>query len=149
MTALGVMNLVDTLSVGGTERVAVNIANQLAERGHRSFLCTTRKEGKLAELVSPHVGRLALHRKRTLELDAIRRLTRFMKDHQIDVIHAHGSSILTANLASALGALSEDLVARPLRNQRAARAGRYGCTGDWWVGLVVLLRSAVRLPTGP
>jgi glycosyltransferase involved in cell wall biosynthesis len=94
------MHLVDTLSVGGTERVAVNITNQLARQGHRSFLCTTRNDGPLSQLVSPQVGRLSLGRTRTVELGAVRRLVRFIQENEIRVLHAHGSSILTANLAS-------------------------------------------------
>ena len=94
------MHLVDTLSVGGTERVAVNIANQLARQGHRSYLCTTRRDGPLAGLVLPQVGRLSLNRTRTLQWSAIRRLAEFIRSNEIRILHAHGSSILTANLAS-------------------------------------------------
>lgn len=100
MTSLGVMHLVDTLNMGGTERVAVSIANQLAKHGHRSFLCTTRKEGPLSGLVSSDVGRLALNRRRTLQWGAIRRLAKFIQSNNIGILHAHGSSIVTANLVS-------------------------------------------------
>jgi len=99
-TQLGVMHLVDTLNTGGTERVAVSIANQLAKHGHRSFLCTTRTEGPLSKLVSPDVGRLSLSRKRTFQWGAIRRLAKFIRSNNIGILHAHGSSIVTANLVS-------------------------------------------------
>ncbi len=102
MAELGVMHLVDTLAMGGTERVAVNIANQLASQGHRSFLCTTRRDGPLSGLVSPQVGRLSLDRTRTIQLGAIRRLADFIRSNDIKILHAHGSSIVTANLVSRL-----------------------------------------------
>ena len=102
MTQLGVMHLVDTLSMGGTERVAVNIVNQLASQGHRAFLCTTRGDGPLAKLISTEVGRLSLNRKRTIQLRAIGRLAEFIRRHEIGILHAHGSSIVTANLAARL-----------------------------------------------
>jgi len=100
MTDVGVMQLVDTLDAGGTERVAVNLSNRLADRGFRSSLCTTRRDGPLDELVSPRVQRLSLGRKRTIQWDAIRRLVQYVRTNQIDILHAHGSSIATANLVS-------------------------------------------------
>lgn len=97
---LGVLTLVDSLAIGGTERVAVSIANQLAEHGIRSCLCTTREQGPLASSVSQDVHQLHLNRSRIIEWGAIRRLVDFIREHRINVLHAHSSSILTANLAS-------------------------------------------------
>ena len=97
---LNVLTLVDSLDIGGTERVAVSIANRLAADGHHSYLCTTRQEGPLAKVVSPAVGRLSLSRSRTIEWKAIRRLVQFIREHKIEILHAHSSSVLTANLAS-------------------------------------------------
>ncbi len=96
----GVLTIVDSLDIGGTERVAVSIANRLAEDGRRSFLCTTRQEGPLSRVVSPKVELLNLHRSRTLDWHALRRLVSFIRDRRIGLLHAHSSSILTANLAS-------------------------------------------------
>ena len=42
---IAVMHLVDTLRVGGVERVAVSLANLLPRAGYRTHLCTTRAEG--------------------------------------------------------------------------------------------------------
>jgi hypothetical protein len=39
-----VLQLIDSLEGGGTERVAVNLANALSLNKERTFLCTTRKE---------------------------------------------------------------------------------------------------------
>ena len=97
---LGVLTLVDSLAIGGTESVAVGIANQLAADGVRSFLCTTRAEGPLAGNISAAVGQLHLHRSRTVEWKAIRKLTNFIREHRISILHAHSSSVLTANLVS-------------------------------------------------
>ena len=102
MSQLAVMHLVDTLNVGGTERVAVNIVNELARQGHRAYLCTTRADGPLAALISPEVGRVSLNRSRTIQISAIRRLSRFIRDNNIGILHAHGSSLLTANFAARL-----------------------------------------------
>ena len=95
----GVMQVVDSLQVGGLESVAVNLANRLSERGIRSFLCTTRMDGPLAERCSNAVGCLSLHRRGLVDPAALRRLTRFIREHQVDLLHAHGSSLFFSVLA--------------------------------------------------
>ncbi|MFK8110713.1 MAG: glycosyltransferase family 4 protein [Rubripirellula sp.] len=96
---LKVLQLVDTLDMGGTERVAVNLANQLDQLGHQSYLCTTRRDGPLSSMISPKVNRLSLSRRRTIDWKAIKRLRCFVRDNDIQIVHAHGTSIVTANLA--------------------------------------------------
>lgn len=98
----GVLQLVDTLAIGGTERVALDLANGLPQDRYRTFLGTTRADGPLARSVAPHVGRLALGRRRTLDLGAIYRLVRFVRANRIGIIHAHSSSLFVAALAGAL-----------------------------------------------
>jgi glycosyltransferase involved in cell wall biosynthesis len=94
------MHLVDTLQVGGAERVAVNLVNALPRPGFQPFLCTTRYEGPLAKFVRDDVGRLRLNRKRRFELQAVRRLVNFIRRHNVEILHAHGSTVLMANFAS-------------------------------------------------
>lgn len=91
-----VLQLIDSLSVGGAERMAVNIANALAARVDRSYLCATRKEGLLKDALSPEVGYLYLDRKRTLDWAATSRLLQWIKIEQIDIIHAHSTSYFLA-----------------------------------------------------
>lgn len=100
MNTIGVMHLVDTLSLGGTERVAMNLANFLPRDKYRAHLCTTRRDGPLAKLVNDDVGRLRLNRRRTFEMRAIRRLVSFIRHNRIAILHAHGTSIVSANIAS-------------------------------------------------
>ncbi|MBI1760310.1 MAG: glycosyltransferase [Acidobacteria bacterium] len=88
--------MTDTLDAGGAERVAVNLANLLPQEKYRSFLCVTRREGPLAELVSPAVGKICLARTRRLDLGGLRRLVRFIKAHQIEVLHAHSTALFVA-----------------------------------------------------
>jgi len=95
-----VMHMVDTLRVGGVERVAVNLANLLPRAGYRTHLCTTRAEGPFSELVSPAVGRLALARRGRFDLAPFGRLTRYIRAHNIRILHAHGSTLFLARLAA-------------------------------------------------
>lgn len=93
-----VLQLIDSLEVGGAERMAVNYANALLNKIEVSALCTTRAEGDLKNLVKPDIPYLFLNKKHTLDLSAFLRLRRFVKNHNIQIIQAHGSSYFTAVL---------------------------------------------------
>jgi glycosyltransferase involved in cell wall biosynthesis len=100
MNRIGVLHLTDSLAIGGTERVAVNLANLLPRDRFRSYLCATREEGPLASLIKPDVGRLSLERRRTLDWGALERLGAFIAENRIQILHAHSTSLLLAALAS-------------------------------------------------
>lgn len=89
---LNVIQLIDSLAPGGAEMMAVNIANTLAEDGVQSYLCTTRKEGDLKLKLAKNVGYLFLNKTSRLDFKAINKLHHFIKQHKINVIHAHSSS---------------------------------------------------------
>ena len=97
---IGVMHLTDTLDAGGAERVAVNIVNHLPRERYRAHLCTTRRGGILDELIAPDVGRLRLTRRRRFDTAAVRRLTAYIRKHQIKILHAHGPSLFTGEIAA-------------------------------------------------
>jgi len=97
---IGVMQMTDTLDAGGAERVTVNLANLLPRERFRSYLCATRREGALAELIAPDVGRLNLARRRRFEIAALNRLSDFIAANDIQILHAHGASLLLAALAA-------------------------------------------------
>jgi glycosyltransferase involved in cell wall biosynthesis len=96
----GVLQLTDSLAIGGTERVAVNLANLLPRARYRAFFCATRSEGPLAEQLAPEVKRICLWRRRRFDLIALRRLINFIRANDIRLLHAHSSSLFTAVLAS-------------------------------------------------
>jgi glycosyltransferase involved in cell wall biosynthesis len=96
-----VMQVTDWLEPGGKERVALNIANLLPRDRFESFLCTTRTStGSLERAVAPDVGRMRMDRTRTIDVGAMRRLIAFNAANGIDVMHAHGSSLFVATVAS-------------------------------------------------
>jgi glycosyltransferase involved in cell wall biosynthesis len=102
MNRVGVLHITDTLDAGGTERVAVNLCNLLPRERYRTYLCTTRRDGALASSLAADVGRLRLGRSRTFDAGALRRLTSFVKEHDIKILHAHGSSLYVSGLATLL-----------------------------------------------
>ena len=78
--------------------MSVSYANALAKRIEGSFLCCTRQEGLLKKQISPEVGYLFLNKKNSLDLQAFRKLRRFVKKNNIGVLQAHSSSWFLALL---------------------------------------------------
>lgn len=99
-TPAGVMHLTDTLDGGGAERMAVNLVNHLPRKDYRVFLCTTRRDGVLEDAVRQDVERLRLQRRSRFDLKAIRALARFNAEHDIQLLHAHNTSLFIALAAS-------------------------------------------------
>jgi glycosyltransferase involved in cell wall biosynthesis len=94
------MHISDTLEAGGAEMVAVNMVNVLPRERYRAHLCTTRRDGPLSELVADDVRRLCLARRWRYSAAALRRLVNYIREHQIRILHAHGSSLFIAAAAS-------------------------------------------------
>lgn len=97
-----ILQLIDSLDAGGAERMAVQIANELAVAGHHSFLCATRKEGLLKSTINEHVGYLFIAKKGKLGLLALKRLYNYVCINQIEIIHAHSTSFFSAILIKCL-----------------------------------------------
>ncbi len=93
-----VLQLIDSLQTGGSERVAVNLANALVERTDGSFLCATRKEGLLKGGLDERVGYLFLKKSTTLDAFALLRLNRFIKTNGINLVHAHSTSYFSVTV---------------------------------------------------
>lgn len=92
MKKLGVIQIIDSLNLGGAEVLAVNIANGLQKTNINSFICCTRKEGILKDNICNGVGYLYLKRKSTFDISAIIKLKKYIKTNNITIIHAHSSS---------------------------------------------------------
>lgn len=91
-----VLQLIDSLNLGGAERVAVNIANALAVSIEVSHLCVTRKEGGLKDALDEQVVYHFLGKRRSIDLKALFALKRIVKNNKIDVVHAHTTSFFMA-----------------------------------------------------
>ncbi len=96
----GVMHITDTLDSGGAERMAVNLVNHLPRDRYKIFLCTTRRDGALADSVATDVERLRLERRGRFDLKAILRLKEFIAEHDIRLLHAHNTSLFVALAAA-------------------------------------------------
>ncbi|MDO3695137.1 glycosyltransferase [Wenyingzhuangia sp. chi5] len=95
---LNVIQIIDSLAVGGAEMMAVNIANGLPKYGITSHLCVTRAEGLLKEKISKEVGTVFLNKQGVIDVKALLMLKNYIKKHKIKIIHAHSSSFFIAVL---------------------------------------------------
>lgn len=92
-----ILQLIDSLSVGGAERMSVNIANTFAENDIESFLVASRKGGPLQQLLLPNVKFYCLDKTSGLNIAGFYRLVRLVKKIKPDIIHAHSSSVIWAS----------------------------------------------------
>ncbi|AXT20739.1 glycosyltransferase [Flavobacteriaceae bacterium AU392] len=95
-----VLQLIDSLQAGGTERMAVNIANELSMFSdvEASYLCVTREEGLLKRDINKSVNYLFLNKKTTIDIKAILQFNKFIKKESIEIIHAHSTSFFLATI---------------------------------------------------
>lgn len=94
----GVLHLVDSLEIGGAERMAVNLANGLSRAHFQPHLCATRLGGPLQKELAPDVQYLYLNRRALLDLPALRRLKNYIRQNHIRLLHAHGTTLFIAGL---------------------------------------------------
>jgi glycosyltransferase involved in cell wall biosynthesis len=93
-----VLQIIDSLDIGGAEKMAVNYANALSERLEFSGLVATRKEGNLKLQLHSNVSYLFLNRKNTIDLKAIFILKKYCKENKITHLQPHSRSFFTALL---------------------------------------------------
>ncbi len=94
------LHIVDTLDAGGKERVAVNLVNSLPRDRYRMSLCTTRRDGSLSDLVAADVARVLIDRTWRFDLSGVIKTVEFVRAQQVDLLHAHGSSLFHARLVA-------------------------------------------------
>ncbi len=98
---ISVMQVTDSLNLGGGERMAVNLANMLPRDRFNLHLCSTRAEGPLADLIRPDVARLRLRRGGRLDdFKAIRSLVGYIRSNHIKIVHCHKDTVFLCSLAS-------------------------------------------------
>lgn len=97
-----VMQLIDTLRPGGAENMAVNLANLLVDHIDGSYLCCTRASGILKKRLLPQVNFYGLEKRNSLDLKALIKLSSYIRENKITIIHAHSTSYFFACLLKLL-----------------------------------------------
>ena len=93
-----ILQIIDSLEIGGAEKMAINYANALSERIDFSGLVATRAEGKLKNQLSDSVSYLFLNKKATIDFGAVFRLKKYCKENKVEFLQPHSSSFFTALL---------------------------------------------------
>ncbi len=101
---LRVLTVVDTLAVGGAERVAVDIANALDRTAHEVLVCSTRHDGPMRDELADDVSVKVFGRRHRWDLNGLARFVRFVQANDIDIIHSHGrGTVQLVSLARQMG----------------------------------------------
>ena len=93
-----ILQIIDSLEIGGAERMAVNYANILSEKIEFSGLVATRKEGNLKQQLSENVHYQFLNKKHKIDFRAVYKLFKYCKNNKVNIIQAHSSSFFIACL---------------------------------------------------
>lgn len=93
-----IVQIIDSLEIGGAEKMAINYANALSVKIEFSGLVATRAEGKLKNQLSNSVSYLYLKKKLTLDFGAVFRLKKYCKKNKVEYLQPHSSSYFTAIL---------------------------------------------------
>ena len=90
MKSLRIVELVDSLAVGGTERMAVHLSRGLQARGHEVAVVCLRTPGPLAEpLHASGIRTLAFDKPEGLHWPTMTALRRFLAEFRPGVVHTH------------------------------------------------------------
>lgn len=93
-----IVQIIDSLEVGGAEKMAINYANALSKRVDFSGLVATRAEGHLKSQLDDSVAYLFLRKTKTLDFAAAFRLKKYCKTNKVDFLQPHSSSYFIALL---------------------------------------------------
>ncbi len=99
---IDILQVAGALEAGGLEQMVVNIANLLPRNRFRSHVCTTRGDGPLVMSLAQDVHYTCLRRVSRVDVSAALRLGQYAREHQVAVVHAHGTSVFFVALASLL-----------------------------------------------
>ena len=91
-----VLQLIDSLAIGGAERMAVNMANVFCDKQIENVLVCVRSNGPLFAFLPENYKVVELNKKSFFDLISFRKLSLVIKRERPDIIHAHSSSIYWA-----------------------------------------------------
>lgn len=84
-----IAHIIDSLALGGAEKVAVDIVNLLNPATFEAHLIVTTDEGPRFDQLFPHVRYFYLGKKHRYDLGAMRRLISYLDENKIWIVHTH------------------------------------------------------------
>lgn len=98
-----IFHVVDSLRLGGAERLAVDFSNGLAAAGWTVHLVVTRETGPLAEDVHAGVRVHILNRSSRWDLAGVQAFRALLREHRPVLVHTHGWSTVQFVTAAMIG----------------------------------------------
>lgn len=86
------MHLIDSLAVGGAERMLVDMVNALNPLEFAVSVCVTRKTSTLASQIRKGIPFEVLNRQYTFDPAGFYRLHKYAEEQGVEIFHAHGRS---------------------------------------------------------
>lgn len=91
-----IIQIVDSLEMGGTERMCVNIANGLSSSGINNVVVVTRRPYTLSGRLNQHTTLFTCNKKNRWDISSFIRIYRFISKEKPQIIHAHSTTLLWA-----------------------------------------------------
>lgn len=88
-----ILQIVDSLEIGGSERMSVNICNSFTLNKIENYLVVSRKTGFLYNFIKEKENVTFLNKKGFLDLMAFLKLFKLVRSYKPSVVHAHQTSI--------------------------------------------------------
>ncbi len=97
-----ILHVIESLEFGGAEKVVVHLANKLC-LNHNVLICVTKRKGELISELDSRIKVVCLDGKEGNDYSIPFKLSRILKNNNIDIVHTHDWGIhLEAVLASLL-----------------------------------------------
>lgn len=82
-----ILQIIDTLNVGGAERVCIDISNLLHDKNIDVSVLTISKKGRLAKLLNKDLNLICINRAKKYSLKSALKIIKIIKDY--DILHVH------------------------------------------------------------
>ena len=89
-----VIHIIDSLQLGGAEKVLVELVNQLRKRDLSVAVCITRSVNEWQKSLNPQIEVLILGRNSTWEIKPILSFMNYCHNHRVKIVHVHSRSSL-------------------------------------------------------
>lgn len=89
-----ILQLIDSLEIGGAERMAVNIANVLCDFHIENVIVCTRAQGALISFLPKNASLFKLDKKSSFDFFAFFKLIQIVRGSKPNIIHVHSTSLI-------------------------------------------------------
>ena len=91
-----ILQIVDSLDIGGTERMSANIYNTLTSNNIENYLVVSRQTGPIYNFITEKNNVFFLNKKSAVDFFAFYKLFKLIRSFKPSIIHAHQTSIYWA-----------------------------------------------------